>query len=144
MTSKDKDAAGWTPEHRQRVGALVRAEMKRRSLKPADVANRIDREARTVIRVRDGDRLAGVGSIMRVTRWLGIPDEDVQPPRPPRAVAQLSRVEAMLRVLLEHSSVPLPSAEFVAEVEAEAQRRDPPQTPDEPSSSDSPPKGPAS
>lgn len=130
---------GWTKEHRAHVGKLIKDEMKLKGWKPAKVAARLDISADTVARASRGDDRVSQDMMLRITHELGIPDEDVLPPRPPRERSQLDQIEAMLRALAKHL-IATPGEEAAAVAEVAALLRDLPQTSPEPPEQHTEPK----
>jgi hypothetical protein len=115
----------WPAEHREHVARVVAAELERRGFGTQKAADAANTSAKSINRILNASDDATPRLILGVTRALGIPDEQVQMPRPPAELSQLDRIEAMLCALLDAQGIAHDEAvrQFVALGDRESERR---------------------
>lgn len=108
--------SAWTAEHRKRVGAVVQQEVDRLG-NSARAAVKAGVSTKTIERIGKGDRGVAPGTLVDVAERLGLPSDEVLPPRPAREQTQLDHIEAMLAELLalaRHDATPAALASAAA------------------------------
>lgn len=126
-------------EHRKQAGQRLAQLRDAKGWSQEDLARKTELSVKTISRFENGRHDGRRDTVRRLVDALEIDEVDlIGPPPDPLGLnqpTQLDRIEAKLDELLARlPATQTPDEEVVAEVEAESQRRDPPQTSPAPSS----------